>query len=246
MRDLGPGAPAARRGVADRVDAPGRREQPRDRPHPAGEQRERDEEAGDQPDGILEQVPERPGGAVAHERDREEKAHRADRDDGRDDREAERDGVLEGQVDAEHVAAEEQRRNHRVEAHRRHRDRHGEQNGREVHRGRDEQLERPVPALALHRRAGRRARRRPDAHHSCPERREDERLAVGSRPEHEERDRREEERPEDAEQPVEGRAHHHLQVEREPAAEHARDAERRARARRRRLALSHPPRPAPR
>ena len=70
-------------------------------------------------------------------------------------------------------------------------------------------------------------------------------LAAGPGAEHEERDRREEERPEDAEQPVEGRAHHHLQVELEPASEDARDAKRGARARRR-LALSHPRRPVPR
>ena len=77
----------------------------------------------------------------------------------------------------------------------------------------DDGLERPVPTLPLQRRAGRDARRRPDAHHARPERRVQEGAWIVARPEHEERGRRKEERPEDAEQPVERRAGQHLQLE---------------------------------
>ena len=77
----------------------------------------------------------------------------------------------------------------------------------------DEQLERAVPALALDRAAGGRARRRPDPHHRRRRGRVERATRAAPGAEHEERDRREEERPSDAEQAVERRARHHLQVE---------------------------------
>ena len=70
---------------------------------------------------------------------------------------------------------------------------------------------------------------------------------TGAGPEHEEGDRREEERPQHSQEPVERRARHHLQVEREADREDAREpgglCESAARVGR---DVSHPPRPAAR
>src|SRR4029450_2493633 len=61
--DFGPGVAGDRR-VPQRVDSPGRREPPRDRSDPDGQERQRDKQAGGEPDRILEQVGGGGGGPV--------------------------------------------------------------------------------------------------------------------------------------------------------------------------------------
>src|SRR5438105_8365714 len=210
---------AAERRLADRAHAPGRGERPRDRADPAREERERDEEAADEPDRVLERVPERPGGAVADDGHREQEPEEADRDDRRRHREAEEERMHHPQVDPEEEAAPEERRGHAVDPDRRHRDGDRKQDEREVRRRGDDRLERPFPALALDRRARGHARRRPDAHHARAERGVEERRRVVPGPEHEERRGGEEERPDDAEDAGEGAPREDLQVQDEPEAE---------------------------
>ena len=146
---------AAERRLADRAHAPGRREDPRDRPHPAREQRQRDEEPADQPDRVLEQVPERPGRAVADERDREQEAAAA-RSRARSptiESAEERAGARCGASMPNSEPAPEQRRRHRVDADRAIASVTGSSTSAKLRRRADEQLERPVPALALQRAA---------------------------------------------------------------------------------------------
>ena len=87
--------------------------------HPAGQERDRDQQPGDEPDRVLEHVPDRPAGAEAHDDGRHHEAEQADRDDRRRDREREEQRVLELQRDAEQEAAPEQRRDERVDPDRR-------------------------------------------------------------------------------------------------------------------------------
>ena len=121
--------------------------------------------------------------------------------------------VLDGQVDAEDEAAEEERRDQAVDPDRAHRERDREEDEGEVRRGGDERLERPVPPLPLHRAARGRARRRPHAHHRGTEGCVEERLRISARAKHQECDGREEERPDDLEEALEGRAGDRLELE---------------------------------
>src|SRR5439155_3224003 len=50
---------AADRGLSDPANPPGRGEHPRDRARPAGQEREPEEEAGNEPDRVLEEVRQR-------------------------------------------------------------------------------------------------------------------------------------------------------------------------------------------
>src|SRR5262249_43101651 len=93
--------PAAERRLADRAHAPGWRQHPRDRADPPRQQRQRNEEAADQPDRILEEVPEHPGGPEPHERYGEKEPEAAEREYGADDRKCEQKGVGDRQRDAE-------------------------------------------------------------------------------------------------------------------------------------------------
>ena len=138
---------------------------------------------------------ERPGGAVAREGHGHQEPERADREDRRRDCRGHEQRMLERNVDPEHEPAPEERRDHAVDPDRRGREREGQEHEREVGRRRNEQLERPEPALAVERRPGRHARRRPDAHHRSAKRCVDEGLGIAAGPEHEERDGGEEERP---------------------------------------------------
>ncbi len=106
----------ADRGAAHGSHAPGRRERPRDRADPAGEQRERDEHSGDRPDRVLERLRERARGAVENERRGEHEPEHADRENGGRDRDREQQRVLDVQRHPEQEPSPEQRRGDRVDA----------------------------------------------------------------------------------------------------------------------------------
>ena len=117
------------------------------------------------------------------------------------------------QMNAEQEPPPQQRGGEVVDADRRKPERRRQQDEREVPRRRDEQLERPPPALALHRRARGGADGRPHPHHGSAERCVDQRPRAVARAEDEERRRGEEQRVDDVADPVEGRAHDHLELE---------------------------------
>ena len=161
---------AAECGVPQRDDAPVGRQDPGDRVRPRRQDRRREDEAGRDPDRVLEQVRHRVRVAVEHECRRQQQPEEGEREHDRRHREHEQPRVREVERHAEDHAAPDERRRERVGAGERVRERERQVDEREVDRRGDTQFERSLPALPLDHPARREERRRPDAHHPGAER----------------------------------------------------------------------------
>ena len=180
---------------------------------PAREQRQRDEQAGHEPDRELEQVRECVGVPVEHEGGGENEAEQSEPEDGGRQCDEERDRMGHVERHVEEQPAPEQRRGQRVQADRRGRDRQGHDDEQERRRHGDRVLEHSLPPLPLDRTAGAEQRRRPDPHHPGAKRDVEERSLACAGLEHEVGDRGEDDRLQDRREDVEARQRQVLHVE---------------------------------
>ena len=181
--------------------APRQRERPRDRPHPARQEGERNKEAADRPGPDTRSSTPRAMRAMTR-RDRHQEAERADREDRRRDRRRRRRTGARSDRDPGPKRPRGRRR-HAVDPDRQGRERRGRRTSENVTGADNEQLERSEQRSRWSATACRDARRRPDPHDRSAERCVRRGHSDRPLPEHEERDGREEERPEDREDAVE-------------------------------------------
>jgi hypothetical protein len=164
--------------VAQSAHAPGRCEEPRERLQPAGQDGDRDQQAGDHPDRPLEHVAEHERRPVAHENRGEQESEAADRADRDGNRGGERDPVVNRDRNPVEDPDVDEADRERVHADRGDRDADRENHRPERCGGGDEELEDAELSLCLKGSGALRRRRRPDPHHARSESRDEQRLPL--------------------------------------------------------------------